>query len=70
MNFFDIVVEAWLSILMMKESESTGNLCGLLRMSEGLINDGAGKTVQMNLRRLLIFGHFCQCGRCVLFSWG
>ena len=31
-----MLVEAWLLMQIMKESESNGNLCGLLRMLEGL----------------------------------
>ena len=51
-------MEAWLSIPMMKESESTVNFFGLLRMSEGLADERAEKAVQMNLRCILLFGYF------------
>ena len=34
-----MVVEAWFSRPIIKESELTGNFCGLLRMPEGLSGD-------------------------------
>ena len=48
-------MEVWLSMPMTKDTVSTGNFCGLLRMSEGLEDDGEGKVVQMKLRRLMLF---------------
>ena len=52
-----MVAEAWLSMPIMKESESTENFWGLQRMSECLSGDSEGKAVQMTFGCGMGLGH-------------
>ena len=58
MDLLEMVAEAWLSIPITKESESTRNFCGMLQTYGGLADDGAGKAVQMTLRLRMLFREF------------
>ena len=52
----DMVVEACLSMPIMKESDSTENFWGIQHISEHLSGDSEGKAVHMNLGRGMCLG--------------
>ena len=54
----ELVVEAWLSVPVVKESESTAKFWGLQRILELLCGDSEGRSVSMTLGRCSRLGHF------------